>query len=316
MPSRTAADSSAIAPHHPVGRAPGVPFDLVLLAVAVGGVSFSAPLIASMAAPALAIAFWRNAMAVGVLAPVVGLRRGLRDEVRGMGRRTFWLCVASGAILALHFGLWLPSLKLTSVASSTALGTTTPVWTLVLLRLRGQRAPGLVWAGAVVAMAGVVLLTGVDLSLSPEALAGDALALGGGIAAAGYVLIGAEVRRTVSTTSYTLICYGVCAVALLGVCLAAGVDLGGGYSAETWLKLVALTGCAQLLGHTLFNRVVHGLGATVTSTAILLEAPGAALIAAVWLGQNPPAGVYVALTVILAGLTMVILANRRTPAAA
>nr|WP_228390672.1 DMT family transporter [Streptomyces smaragdinus] len=283
----------------------------MLLAVAVTGVSFSAPLIASMAAPALAIAFWRNAMAVGVLAPTVLLRRGLRAEIRGMSRRTLTLCVASGALLAVHFGLWLPSLKLTSVASATALGTTTPVWTLLLLRLRGHRAAPLVWAGAALAMAGVIVLTGVDLTLSPEALLGDALALGGGIAAAGYVLLGAEVRRTVSTTSYTLWCYGVCAAALLATCLVSGTDLGAGYTAETWLKLAALTVAAQLLGHTLFNRVVHGLGATVTSTAILLEAPGAALIAAIWLGQTPPPGVYVGLAVILGGLVLVVLGGRR-----
>src|SRR5262245_49558547 len=45
------------------------------LAVAVLAVSSSAPLIVFAAAPALAIAFWRNALAVGVLAPTAALRR-------------------------------------------------------------------------------------------------------------------------------------------------------------------------------------------------------------------------------------------------
>ncbi len=281
--------------------------DLVLLGVAVASVSFSAPLIAATAAPALAIAFWRNAMAVGVLTPLVLV--GHRTGLRRMGRRPLLLTVAAGALLALHFGLWLPSLRMTSVASSTALCTTTPIWTTILLRMRGHRPPRMVWAGTVLAVVGVVILTGVDMTLSPRALAGDALALGGGIAAAGYVLLGAEVRRTVSTTAYTYVCYSTTALILLVVCLVSGAGLGG-YDATTWLQLAALTAAAQLLGHSLLNRVVSTLGPSVTSTAILLEAPGAALIAALWLGQQPSVAAYPALLVILAGLALVVRASR------
>ncbi|MFH8365742.1 DMT family transporter [Streptomyces sp. NPDC018031] len=288
-----------------------VPLDVMLLAVAIAGVSLSAPLIAATAAPALAIAFWRNAMAVAALTPFVLLRRSLRAELLGMDRRTVLLSAAAGGLLALHFGVWLPSLHMTSVASSTALVTTTPIWAALLLRLRGHRPSALTWAGMGVAFLGVLLLTGVDLSVSPRALAGDALALAGGMAGAGYVVLGAEVRRTVSTTAYSYVCYGVTAVLLLATALLSGAALGG-YSGETWLKLAVLTVTAQLLGHTLINRVVKGLGPSVTSTAILLETPGAALIAALWLDQTPPVIAYPALAVILAGLALVILADRRT----
>ncbi|MEV4431676.1 DMT family transporter [Streptomyces sp. NPDC049585] len=288
-----------------------VRLELLLLAVAIAGVSLSAPLIAATAAPALAIAFWRNAMAVGVLGPLVLLRH--RAELRGAGRRAAALAVAAGALLALHFGVWLPSLQMTSVASSTALVTTTPLWTTLLLRLRGHRPPALVWVGTAVAFVGVLMLTGVDLSLSARALAGDALALAGGMAGAGYVLLGAAVRRTLSTVAYTYVCYATTTVLLLGACLVGGVRLGG-YSGETWLKLALLTLAAQLLGHSLFNRVVKGLGPSVTSTAILLETPGAALIAAVWLGQWPPVVAYPALAVILAGLALVVMGDRRRSA--
>ncbi|WP_229323148.1 DMT family transporter [Streptomyces sp. UNOC14_S4] len=290
------------------GPAPRV--DIVLLAVAIAGISLSAPLIATIAAPAFAIAFWRNAMAVGALTPVALFRHRDRAELRGMGRRALLLSVAAGALLALHFAVWMPSLRMTSVASSTALVTTTPVWTTLLLRLRGHRPAPLVWAGTGLAVLGVLILTGVDFAVSPRALAGDALALAGGIAAAGYVLLGAEVRRTVGTVAYTYVLYLTTAVLLLVVCLAAGAPLAG-YDAGTWLKLALLTVTAQLLGHSLINRVVKGLGPSVTSTAILLETPGAALIAALWLGQLPPVAAYPALAVILLGLAFVIRADRR-----
>ncbi|WP_438291841.1 DMT family transporter [Streptomyces sp. HUAS TT7] len=288
--------------------AAGVPrLDVALLAVAISSVSLSAPLIAATAAPALAIAFWRNALAVGALTPVAWFK--YRARLRALTRREVGLTIGAGGLLALHFGLWLPSLSMTSVASSTALCTTTPIWTTIALRLRGHRPPALVWAGTLAACAGVVMLTGVDLSLSPRALAGDALALGGGIAAAGYVLLGAEVRKSVDTVPYTYLCYGTAAAGLLTAALVSGADLTS-YDAGTWLKLAVLTLAAQLLGHSLLNRVVASLGPSVTSTAILLETPGAALIAALWLGQQPPALAYPALLVILAGLALVVRASR------
>jgi drug/metabolite transporter (DMT)-like permease len=312
--SHAATPAATASPAIPTPAAPQAPrtLDLTLLTLAVAGVSLSAPLIAATTAPALAIAFWRNAIAVGVLSPVALWRH--RTELRTMGRRATLLSLAAGLLLALHFGLWLPSLDMTSVATSTALVTTTPIWTTLILRLRGHRPPGMVWAGTGLAVAGVLILTGIDLSTDGRALEGDALALAAGAAAAVYMLLGSEVRRTASTTAYTYVCYSTTAVALLGACLVSGSALGG-YDGRTWLKIAALTVAAQLLGHSLLNRVVRGLGPSTTSTAILLETPGAALVAALWLGQTPPAAAYPALGVILAGLALVILADRRrTPA--
>ncbi|MEU9194431.1 DMT family transporter [Streptomyces hundungensis] len=297
--------TTATTPAQNVAAVPRV--DIVLLGVALASVSLSAPLIAATAAPALAIAFWRNALAVGVLTPVAWFKH--RARLRALTRREVGLTVGAGALLALHFGLWLPSLSMTSVASSTALCTTTPIWTTLALRLRGHRPPALVWSGTLAACVGVVLLTGVDLTLSSRALAGDALALGGGVAAAGYVLLGAEVRKSVATVPYTYLCYGTAAAGLLAATLVSGADLTS-YDAGTWAKLGLLTLAAQLLGHSLLNRVVASLGPSVTSTAILLETPGAALIAALWLGQQPPVLAYPALAVILAGLALVVRAGR------
>ena len=53
--------------------------------------------------PALAIAFWRNALAGVVLVPAVLLRR--RDEVRGLTGREWRLALVAGALLAMGIGL-------------------------------------------------------------------------------------------------------------------------------------------------------------------------------------------------------------------
>lgn len=285
---------------------------LGLLAVGVCAVSLAAPLMAQLVVPALAIAFWRNAMATGVLVPVVAVRR--RDEVAALDRRTACAILAAGLCLAAHFGFWITSLTMTSVASSTAIVSLQVIWVVGWDLLRGRPVPRRVLAGVGVATVGAVVVSGVDLSLSSRALAGDALALVGSVAVAAYAVIGGGVRRTVSTTTYTAGAYGVAALALLVAALVAGQDLGG-YDADQWGWLVLLVATAQLLGHSVFNHLLATVTPTVVSLALLLEIPGAALVAGFWLDQVPGWGAVGGLVLILGGMAAVVLSEQR-PAAA
>jgi drug/metabolite transporter (DMT)-like permease len=290
------------------GRPQGT--DAVLVTIALFAVSTSGPLMAATAVPALAIAFWRNAMAAGVLLPVALVT--CRQELRALDRRERRWALLAGVLLAAHFGTWIPALDYTSVASATALVATQPVWAALLSGLRGAPVGRPVWIGIGVAISGALLLTGVDLSLSGRALFGDALAIAGGAFAPAYMVAGAEVRRSVSTTTYTFLCYSTCALVMLPVCLIGRQALAG-YEAEDWLKLLAITAGAQLLGHSLFNVVLRSISPTVLSLTILLEIPGAALIAAVFLDQTPPLLAVPAAVLLIAGLALVIRATR-TPA--
>jgi drug/metabolite transporter (DMT)-like permease len=279
------------------------PADLVLLTVAVLGVSASAPIIVAAAAPALAIALWRNVMGSAVLLPLSVLRSP--GEIRGLSRSERRLVVLAGLALATHFGTWVPSVTLTTVASAVALGTTAPVWNALIARAQGHAVPRRAWAGIAVSLVGVLVLTGVDVTVSRQALVGDLLALTGGFFGAVYVALGGEVRRTVSTSTYSALCYATCSVVLLPVCLVAGVAIVG-FDGRTWLLLVALTVTAQLLGHTLFNAVVGRVGPLVVALAVLLEVPGATVLAALWLGQVPPLAALPAALLVLLGVAMVV----------
>ncbi len=284
--------------------------DFVLIAIAVGGVSTSAPLIKAAAAPTLAIAFWRNAMASGVVLPYAALRHG--SELRALDRRERRLAVLGGLLLAAHFATWIPSLSFTTVASSVALVATQPVWAALVARLRGDQVTPQAWLGIGIAVAGAALLSGVDFQISQRALLGDLLALAGGVLAALYMTVGAEVRRTVSTTAYTSVCYLTAAVALLVVCLASGQTMGG-YAAGTWWRIVALTVLAQLLGHSVFNRVLKTTSPTVVSISILFEIVGAAVLAAIFIGERPPLAALPAAALIAAGVVLVVRSGSRRP---
>jgi drug/metabolite transporter (DMT)-like permease len=289
----------------PVSRPPAR--DLALMALAIGAVSTAAPLIREARAPALAIAFWRNAFAVAVLAPVCAVRR--RAEIARLPPGPGGGAVLAGLFLSAHFATWVPSLSFTTVASSVALVATQPVWAALLARARGHTVPSQAWLGIGVAVGGAVLLTGVDVALSARALVGDLLALAGGALAAAYVTVGGEVRQSVSTTLYTAICYSTAAAVLGLLCLGGGQAVAG-FDGRTWLCLLALTAGPQFLGHSVVNRVLRTTSATIVSVAILFEIVGSSLIAWAAFGETPPAGAYPAAVLVAGGIVLVVLAGR------
>src|SRR5204863_2688972 len=103
-----------------------------------------------------------------VLLPWTALRR--HRELRALDGRQWRLSLLAGVLLAAHFATWVPSVVLSSVASSTALVATQPVWAALLARAAGRRVPRGVWAGIAVAVLGAALLSGADVRLSGRAL--------------------------------------------------------------------------------------------------------------------------------------------------
>jgi drug/metabolite transporter (DMT)-like permease len=278
--------------------------DVGWLGVGVAAVSTSAPLIREADAPALAVAAWRNLLAAAVLAGVVGAVAANRRAAARMDRRERRLVAFAGLLLAGHFATWVPSVERTTVASSVALVATQPVWAALLARARGERVGPASWWGIAVAFTGVLLLTGVDVSVDADTIVGDGLALAGGMLAAGYVTVGAAARRTVPNVVYTLGCYGLAGIATGALALGSGEALTG-FDGRTWGLLVAITVGPQLLGHSVFNRVLPSVGPTVVSVAVLLEVAGASVLAWWWFGEVPPAAAVPAGVLLLAGVVLV-----------
>jgi drug/metabolite transporter (DMT)-like permease len=292
----------------------GVP-TLAALGVAVFAIALSGPLIAYAAASGLAIACWRNIFAVAAIAPVAAGTR--RAELARLGTRpgrpVALASLFAGLALAVHFATWVPGVKLTGIAAATALVATQPVWQGLIALGQGRRLPAAVWVGIGLAVAGAVFATGADIGFSGRAFVGDLLALTGGIAGAVYTAFGERARTETSTTTYTTVCYTVCALALLVVCLVAGVPLGG-YPGTTWLAFLAMTAGPQLLGHSMFNYALERVSATTVAVLLLLEVPGAALIGWLWLGQTPRLNQVPGLALLVLGVAVVVLGAARAPA--
>lgn len=282
-----------------------------IAALGVLGVASSGPLIAATlgatTVSALAIAFWRNAIGAVVMSTPT-LVREPRQFGAISGREFRWSLLAAVA-LALHFACFITSLQLTSVAAATALVCLQSGWIAVFQLFRGTKHRWPVLAGLGIAFGGVVAITGFDMGSSPEALLGDLLAVAGGALAGLYTLAGGKARQSMTTGTYTTLCYGMCAALVAVLALFSGQPLTG-FDAGGWLGIIAITVCAQLVGHTAFNHLLATMSPLLVSMIILLEIPGAAVLAAVFLDETLPAGTYAGLALILVGLAVVVLGQR------
>ena len=255
----------------------------VVLAIGVAIVSTASILIryaqADGASSAL-IAAGRLGIAALVMAPLALSRAG--PELFRIRRRDLLLCATSGLLLAAHFWTWIASLEFTSVANSTVLVTTNPVWVALLSAwLLHERPRSAQLAGIALTLLGTVLIFLAETAHSTPKSApmlGNFLALAGALAASGYLLIGRGLRSNLSFLTYVWLTYSFAAVALIVAALVSGEAIRNA-SPTAWLLIAALAFGPQLLGHTAFNWALRRLSATFVAVSILGEPIGSALLA-------------------------------------
>lgn len=251
-------------------------------------------------ASSLVIAAYRMTLAGLILMPFA-LPKAV-DAFRSLTARQRLLVMLSGVFLAVHFASWITSLEFTTVASSVVLVTTTPLWVAILspivLKEKTRRET---WIGLILAMAGGVLV-GLQQACSIKAggiqclplndfiggnaWLGNLMALFGAFMAAGYMLVGRQVRPVLSLLSYTFWVYSIAAVVLLGFVAAAGQSMTG-YSAQTYLLFGLLALIPQVIGHSSFNWALKYLPAAFVSLALLGEPVGTTILAVIFLQEVP-----------------------------
>ncbi|OAT82383.1 DMT family transporter [Desulfotomaculum copahuensis] len=274
------------------------PYLAILLGIA--GIAFASIFTKLAAAPPMVIAFYRLGFAVIMLAPPA-LASG-RHELRRMNRRDMALAGLAGVLLALHFTAWISSLNYTSIASSTVLVTMQPLFVVAggyLLFQEKIARPGLL--GALLALAGSVVVGVSDFQVGGRALFGDVLAFSGAVFIAGYVLIGRSLRHHLSLLPYVFLVYGTSTAILLLGSLLTGTPLYP-YPPLTWLWFILLALVPTICGHTVFNWALRYVKAAVVSVSILGEPVGATILAHVIFHQLPSPLQLAGGLVIIAGL--------------
>jgi len=271
--------------------------ELGLLTLVIIGIGTSGPVIALGAMPIVALIFWRNIGGFLLVLPWADKNLDLKDPKT---RNGVLLAVLSGIALAAHFFGFFLAMRLTSVATGTALTALQPIFAAYFVRLLGGHIPRRVWVGMIVAFAGVLVITGVDLQISTRAFLGDLAAIGCAAVAAVYVIIGARTRETMSTATYTSIVYLTCAIVSILVAILTNTKLIG-YPRIEWLYLISLIVGAQILGHTILSFTLKTLSPAIASIVVFFEVPVSSILAFWWLDQLPPLGTIPGLILILVG---------------
>ncbi len=217
---------------------------------------------------------------------------------------------AAGVCLSLHFATWITSLSFTSIAASTTLVTTNPVWVALLSWLWFKEKPTrLTVLGIGVAFLGGVLIglgdTGA-VTAGNNPLLGNCLALVGAWMASLYFLLGREAqRRGLGIGSYVVVAYSTGALVLLPLPLLFGSSYVG-YPSAVYLYILLMAVASQVLGHTSLNWAVRWISPTLVTLAILFEPVSSSFLGYLIFNEVPGLLVLVGAGVLLGGVAIAI----------
>jgi drug/metabolite transporter (DMT)-like permease len=187
------------------------------------------------------------------------------------------------------------------VASSVVFVSTAPLWVALLSplllneRLTRAAVVGLglaILGGAVIGLSDAcVIRNGIQCPqigqiLQGRAMWGNFLALLGAWTVTGYLIIGRKLRAGMSLVPYIFLVYGMAAVALVVIMLAAG-QTPFGYAPTTYGWIFLLAAVPQLIGHSTYNWALRYLPAAFVAVTTLGEPIGSAILAYFILSETP-----------------------------
>ena len=267
---------------------------LAIASAGVRGVEFSLFLSASRLAIAslLLLPAWRN----------------LKPSQLSPGALRY--AAAAGICLAVHFATWITSLSFTSIAASTTLVTTNPVWVALLCWLWfKEKLTRLTVVGIGVAFVGGVLIALGDtgaVSAGNNPALGNFLALVGAWMASLYFLLGREAqRRGLGIASYVVVAYSTGALVLLPLPLIVGSNYVG-YPVAVYAYILLMAVLSQVVGHTTLNWAVRWISPTLVTLAILFEPVGSSFLGYLIFNEVPGLLVLVGAGVLLSGVAIAI----------
>lgn len=218
----------------------------------------------------------------------------------------YYYAIVAGLCLAIHFATWITSLAYTSIAASTVLVTTNPIWVGLFswwwyrekLSLQGI-------IGIAIALFGGVIMALADSNIDgsySNPILGDLLALIGAVMSSLYMIFGSQAqRRGLDTGSYVTIAYFTAALCLFPLPFLFGVSYLG-YQGKVYLYICLMALMSQIIGHTSLNWSMRWISPTVISLCLLFEPVIASLAGAIIFGEVPPINLLLGGLIILGGI--------------
>ncbi|WP_440960017.1 DMT family transporter [Paenibacillus nitricinens] len=288
-------------------KKPPLPIPILML-IGIVAISFSAIFIKWSAAPASIQGMYRLLFTSLLMLPFARPYSGAAVALR---KKDWIMLVLSGTMLALHFLLWMGSLKYTSVASSTMIMALEPVFIMLgVYFLYKEKTAASAILGLSIAIGGVVFIGWGDIGISADNLKGDLLSVGGTVAVAVHMLIGQKLVVRMPSYLYSLIVFLSAAGVFAIYNLFMGISFFN-YPANEWGIFILLAVVPTVFGHTLFNWLLQYVSATTVSMNILGEPVGASILAFLLLGEQLTALQWAGGLLVMFGLGVYLYAGRK-----
>ncbi len=258
-------------------------------------------------AASLLIAASRLSVAAAVWLPV--------ESRKAATWRSGWTCtILAGIFLAAHFATWIASLAYTSIAASTTIVTSNPIWVALISWLWFREKPSsLTIVGiAISVIGGTIVAQGDSGGVATHPAWGNFLALLGSWTVSGYLLLGRQAQRQgMPFSGYIAIAYTTAALCLLPIPPLLGLSYLG-KTPEFYLSIVALALVPQLVGHSIFNWAVRWISPTLVTLIILFEPVLASFLGYLFFQEAPGVWVLLGAMILLVGVAIAVAGQKRS----
>lgn len=252
------------------------------LGVGILSLGFSAIFVRWADAPGPVASFYRMVVSVILLAWPFYWRVKTGGSLPRRGLR---FAVLGGLFFAADLAFWSSGVILSGAANPTLLANTAPLWVgLGALFLFRERLDAMFWVGLLLAMAGAVIILGLDSLRAMSFGLGTLFGLFSGFFYGGYYLITQRGRETLDSLTYFWPAAVSSTLGLLVLNLALCQPLTG-YSAFTYLNFFALGLVPQVLGYLAINYALGHLPASVVAPTMLGQPVLTAILAGPLLGE-------------------------------
>jgi len=260
---------------------------LVFAQLATGAAAIFARFALTGAGP-VAVSASRLTIAAIALLALAALRRPTQN-VRTTRSDNAVLAFA-GLALAIHFAGWIWSLEYTTVAVSTLLVATVPIWTALYDAITGRLKLSIAaFASFAAGGAGLMMVTGFTASPPPvpgHTALGAVLAIGGAIGIAAYFILVRSLSARLGTRAIVTRTYSWAAAALIVAAFAARQPPPPLADGAAWGGILAMALVSQLIGHTAMNAALRWFSANAVAFTTLVEPVVAAMLALAIFGER------------------------------
>jgi len=287
---------------------------LSLLLSGIVACSLSVVLIKICAVHAALLASYRLMLAALLLLP--WFIKDFKRHRSRYSRRQLAATLLPGAFLALHFITWNIGARLTPAANATLLVNLVPVVTPLLLYLAaGELITRREALGTAISLAGAASLSIHDFGMSAASFRGDMMCLASAVLYALYFALGRRNRGQLSIILYVVPLYFSAGV----FCLLAALPFTAPLAPMTLQDAACIAGLAlvpTVIGHSLINNSLRFLRGQTVSIIGQSQIVFGGLFGYLMLDEIPPAALYPAGALVIAGAALSLTRRRPSPAAA